>query len=256
MTTPQDYVRLGAEQQAKLLRSILERCKTDGSAARPALVFDLDGTLLENRPRTLAILREFAADLKTRSEISAEAAAAADRLLAAKADELLYLVGHSLEALGIRAQHLIAEASDFWKSRFFIDDYLQHDVEVRGAATFTRACYESGANIIYFTGRDVPNMSLGSFKSLRDLGFPIGVPGTSLVCKPYFDMPDEEYKREVGPELARMGKIVAVFDNEPINCNNLLKMYDGVESVFLDTQHLPGAPPLDPRVHVLADFAM
>lgn len=220
------------------------------------VVFDLDGTLLENRPRTLAILREFADSLKARGELSPESHHAVERIASAKAEELLYLVAHSLEHLGIKAKELVEQALDYWKARFFIDDYLQHDTEVHGAAAFATACYEAGGNVVYFTGRDAPNMSLGSFRSLRDLGFPIGLPGTSLVCKPTFDMPDDLYKREVGPDLARMGNVVAVFDNEPINCNNLLRMYEGAESIFIDTQHVPGAPALDPRVHVLQDFAV
>ena len=257
MTTPQAYPRLGASEQSALLRTIIERCRAGSKGSRrAAVVFDLDGTLLENRPRTLAILREFAESLKARGELAPETHHAVERLLTAKAEELLYLVASSLEHLGIQAKELVDQASDFWKARFFIDDYLKHDVEVNGAAGFAKSCYEAGANIIYFTGRDIPNMSLGSFKSLKDLGFPIGVPGTSLVCKPTFDMPDEQYKREVGPDLRRMGDVVAVFDNEPVNCNNLLSMFEGVDSVFVDTQHLPGAPALDPRVHVVADFAL
>lgn len=257
MTTTPAYPRLGAGEQAALLRKIIDRCRTGSRGSRRAVVvFDLDGTLLENRPRTLAILREFAESLKARGELTPETSHAVERLLTAKAEELLYLIANSLEHLGIEAKDLVDQASDYWKARFFVDDYLKHDTEVAGAAGFAKACYEAGANMIYFTGRDIPNMSLGSFKSLKDLGFPIGVPGTSLVCKPTFDMPDEQYKREVGPDLQRMGDVVAVFDNEPINCNNLLAMYEGVDSVFVDTQHLPGAPALDPRVHVVTDFTL
>jgi len=257
MTTTQPYPRLGAGEQAALLRSIIDRCKAGTHAGRRAVVvFDLDGTLLENRPRTLAILREFADSLKARGDLDAEGTNAVERIATAKAEELLYLVAHSLEHLGIKAKALVEQASEYWKARFFIDDYLQHDTEIAGAAAFAKACYEAGGNVVYFTGRDVPNMSLGSFKSLRDLGFPIGVPGTSLVCKPTFDMPDDQYKSSVGPDLRRMGEVVAVFDNEPVNCNNLLHMFEGVDSVFIDTQHVPGAPALDPRVHVLQDFSL
>ena len=257
MTTPPLYQPLGAREQAALLRTIIDRCAHAATTSqRAVVVFDLDGTLLENRPRTLAILREFAENLRAKGELAPDANVAVERLLTAKAEELLYLIAHSLEHLGIKAKDLVDQASDYWKARFFVDEYLKHDTEVAGAASFARACYEAGGNVVYFTGRDVPNMSLGSFKSLRDLGFPIGTPGTSLVCKPTFDMPDEQYKREVGPELQRMGHVVAVFDNEPANCNNLLGLYEGAESVFIDTQHLPGAPALDPRVHVVRDFVL
>jgi hypothetical protein len=99
-------------------------------------------------------------------------------------------------------------------------------------------------------------MGLGSFRSLRDLGFPIGVPGTELVLKPDANMPDEAFKRLEAPKLARVGRVVAAFDNEPANCNTILAVNPGSDGVLLDTQHLPGAPPLDPGVRVVADFVM
>ena len=88
-------------------------------------------------------------------------------------------------------------------------------------------------------------MGIGSFASLRDLGFPIGLPGTELVLKPDAQMPDEAFKRMQGPALERVGKVVAIFDNEPGNCNVLGQHFPDAHSVLLDTQHLPGAPPLD-----------
>ena len=107
---------------------------------------------------------------------------------------------------------------------------------------------------MYLTGRDLPLMGIGSFRSLRDSGFPIGVPrdGARLQAR------RRDCRRGVqaleAPKLARVGAIVASFDNEPGNCNTILAQNPECESVLVDTQHLPGAPPLDPRVHVIADF--
>jgi hypothetical protein len=67
-------------------------------------------------------------------------------------------------------------------------------------------------------------------------------------------MADEAFKRLEAPKLARVGAIVASFDNEPGNCNTILAQNPECESVLVDTQHLPGAPPLDPKVHVIPDF--
>ena len=149
---------------------------------------------------------------------------------------------------------LVREAEIFWRERFFIDAYLKYDIEVPGAGAFARDCYDAGGILVYFTGRDLPLMGLGSFASLRDLGFPIGVPGTELVLKPDAQMPDEAFKRMQGPALERVGKVVALFDNEPGNCNVLGQHFPDASSVLLDTQHLPGAPPLDASVRVIADF--
>lgn len=203
---------------------------------------------MDNRPRTAAILQELAAELR------AEAHSAAELLAAARAEELAYLMTESLARLGVEDATLVQRASEFWRARFFTDEYLRHDVALPGSVEFVHACYEAGATIVYFTGRDLPFMSLGSFQSLRDLGFPIGVVGTELVCKPDAKIPDEQFKREEGPKLRRIGQVIAAFDNEPGNCNAFLEMCPSADVVFVDTQHLPGAPPLDQRVHVVRDF--
>jgi hypothetical protein len=213
-------------------------------------VFDLDGTLMDNRPRTVAILRELGEELRN------EAHGSADRIARAEADELAYLLADSLRKLGIEQPELVERAEAFWKTRFFSDNYLKHDVAIEGAVSLAKACYEAGAVLVYFTGRDLPFMGLGSFESLRDLGFPIGVVGTELVCKPDAQIPDEFWKRQEGPKLSRVGHVVAAFDNEPGNCNAFLEMHPEADVVFVDTQHLPGAPPLDRRVQVVADLRM
>ena len=244
------FKRLPLAEQQALMSRIVARCKVTPGQPSPVVVFDLDGTLMDNRPRTLAILKELAHELRAESHASAE------RIATAQAEELAYLLTDSMRMLGIEHPDLVVRAESFWKSRFFTDDYLKHDIAIEGSVELARACYEAGASLVYFTGRDLPLMGLGSFQSLRDLGFPIGVVGTELVCKPDAKIPDETFKRAEGPKLRRVGHVVAAFDNEPANCNAFLEMNPDAEIVFVDTQHLPGAPPLDTRVHVIADFRM
>lgn len=242
------FTPLSPTEQVALFNRIVARSRAKAGEPPPVVVFDLDGTLMDNRPRTAVILQELAHELR------AESHSAADLLAAARAEQLAYLMTESLERLGVVDPKLVERASEFWRARFFTDHYLRHDIALPGAVEFARACYDAGAIIVYFTGRDLPLMSLGSFQSLRDLGFPIGVVGTELVCKPDAKIPDEAFKREEGPKLRRVGQVIATFDNEPGNCNAFLEMYPSAENVFVDTQHLPGAPPLDKRVHVVRDF--
>jgi hypothetical protein len=244
------YTRLPMAEQSALMGRIVERCRPIPGQPVPVVVFDLDGTLMDNRPRTEVILKELAHELR------AEAHSAAETLAATRAEELAYLLGDSLRRLGVEHPELLTRAESFWKSRFFSDAYLKHDVAIAGATAFARACYDAGAVLVYFTGRDLPLMGLGSFGSLRDLGFPIGIVGTELVLKPDATIPDEQFKRAEGPKIARIGKIVAAFDNEPGNCNAFLEIAPESDVVFVDTQHLPGAPPLHDRVHVVGDFRM
>ncbi len=242
------YPRLSFDEQSRLLGNIVTRCAHRSSEPTPVVVFDLDGTLMDNRPRTCAILREFGASLKTREPAIAES------LMHAEPGHLAYLLSDSMEALGVHRTDLVAELQVFWRARFFADDHLVHDVALPGAVKFAHDCYEAGAILVYMTGRDLPLMGIGSFRSLRDLGFPIGVPGTELVLKPDAAMADEAYKRLEAPKLARVGRVVAAFDNEPGNCNVFKTHFPEAESVFVDTQHLPGAPALSPGVATIGDF--
>lgn len=244
------YRRINSAEQQALFARIVQRSRPVGGQPVPVVVFDLDGTIMDNRPRTAAILQELAAELHR------EAHSAAEILAAAQAESLAYLLSDTLRKLGVDHPELVSRAESYWRERFFSDGYLKHDVAVAGSVELARACYDAGATIVYFTGRDLPFMSLGSFQSLRDLGFPIGVVGTELVCKPDAKIPDEAFKREEGPKIARIGKVIAAFDNEPGNCNAFLEMCPDADVVFVDTQHLPGAPPLAPRVHIVPDLAM
>ena len=244
------YPRLSSADQSALLKAVVARCIHDAEAATPAVVFDLDGTLMDNRPRTCAILRELGLELEKREpEIAA-------RLVGANPEALAYLLSDTLERLGVHRTDLVAEAQVFWRERFFADHHLKYDVALPGAVAFARACYDAGGVLVYLTGRDLPLMGIGSFQSLRDLGFPIGVPGTELVLKPDASMADEAFKREMAPKLARVGKVVAAFDNEPANCNIFLGHYPHAASVLVDTQHMPGAPAIDAGVRVVGDFCM
>jgi hypothetical protein len=243
------YAVLAADRQRDLLEGIVLRCRDRKAGLPPVIVFDLDGTLFDNRPRTVAILHELAEQWAAREP---EAAAC---LRAATPGKMAYLLTESLANIGVTRTELVAQAETFWRDRFFVDSHLKFDVALAGAVSFARDCYDAGAVVVYFTGRDLPLMGAGTFASLRDSGFPIGVVGTELVLKPDALMPDEAFKRLVGPDLGRLGEVVAVFDNEPANCNVLLAHFPGAESCLLDTQHLPGAPPPAALVHVISDFA-
>ena len=249
MSTPFSHRRLSAPDRSALLRGVLAGVRALRDRGAPAVVvFDLDGTLMDNRPRVVAILHELARHWDDRHP---DAAASCAR---AAPDGIVYGFAENLHRLGVADPDLHREAIDFWRARFFADPHVRHDVEVRGARAFARAVYDAGAVVVYLTGRDLPNMALGSFASLRDLGFPIGMIGTELVVKPVAEMPDAVFKQAVAPEMARLGTVVAAFDNEPANVHIFLEAHPACAGVFLDTQCAPDPPPLDPRAAVIHSF--
>lgn len=242
--------RLAPIDRAALLTRVVERVRglrRSGGPA-PVCVFDLDGTLMDNRPRTVAIVHELGALWRSRRPDAADACARA------APGDIGYGFVDNLTRIGVVDPDLHEEGLAFWRARFFTDEYQRHDVEIPGAIAFVRACHEAGAVVVYLTGRDLPGMAIGSFKSLRDVGFPIGEIGTELVVKPKFEIPDADFKRTAAPALARLGRVVAAFDNEPANVNVFFDAYPDCVSVFLDTQYAPDPPALDPRAAVIDDF--
>jgi hypothetical protein len=217
---------------------------------QPIVVFDLDGTLFDNRPRTLEILAEYAEEV--RGEFP-DVAACLDEL---STERLHYLLSNTLREVGLTHVDVVRDITSFWRDRFFSDDYLTCDVPTEGAPEFVTACYESGAGILYLGGRDIPSMLLGTVASLRDNGFPFGVPGVQLVLKPDATMGDEAFKRSAIPTLGRLGTLVAFFDNEPANCNTAKEQFADAAVVLLETQKVPGAPDPDETLHHVTDFRL
>lgn len=236
-------------EQDRVLRSVLQRvAATKAGHATPVVVFDLDATLYDNRPRTLAILAEY-----RQGTNDPALSAALDTVALERVD---YLLVDTLRRCGITHTEHVKEITRFWHERFFVDSHIRHDVPLAGAAAFVTACHDAGAIVVYLTGRDVPGMFLGTVASLRDCGFPIGIAGVELVLKPDAHLADEAFKRGAIPSLARLGPMVAFFDNEPANCNVAQALCPAATVVLLDTQKVPHAPARDPGVEVVRDFTL
>jgi hypothetical protein len=237
-------------QQIDVLQRVLERVATmqDDGGPPPFVVFDLDGTLYDNRQRTLQILTEYA------DEVELEYPEVAGCLRPLEVENVRYLLSTTLKDCGLTHVDVVRDITSYWQQRFFNDEYMSYDVPFEGAPEYVSACHESGATVVYLTGRDVPGMLLGTVASLRDHGFPFGVAGVELVLKPDATLSDEAFKRSALPTLGRVGRLVGFFDNEPANCNQALAAYPDAEVALLETQKVPGAPEPVAGVYHVTDF--
>jgi hypothetical protein len=129
----------------------------------------------------------------------------------------------------------ITSAHDYWMKTFFTSEYLKYDVPYQGAPEFAQTLHQLGADIVYLTGRDEPNMGEGTRKNLIRDGFPWEREKTHLLMKPYFEMSDLEYKKSAATFIRERGQLVASFENEPPNLAALYQIFPESMHVFVDT---------------------
>ena len=224
----------------------IERAAKDGDD--PLVVFDLDGTLYDNTHRTLRILLEFAHTHASRYR------SLYDTLRGTSTRQLAYRVGDTLGGLGFHDPELQAAVTEFWKARFFTDDYCLYDLPLAGGVELAQLVHARGGVPCYLTGRDAPNMLLGTLRTLQRDGFPVGRADTRLILKPQFEMNDDLFKEGVIHHLRKTGRVVGSFDNEPGLCNLFKSSFPEAVVGWLDTSHAPGAPALRDDVLRLEDF--
>jgi len=220
---------------AKRVRDVKSRAKNQ--QAHPLVLLDLDGTLYEVGPRTFFILREWG-----QSPESARFPQFRDAIEKMHESQIGYSIRDTFAALSFReavdAQDVHAafqSAKDFWTSRFFSSRYLAYDRAYAGAAQFTRNLHDLGAQIVYLTGRDEPDMGDGTRANLIRDGFPWNAERTHLLMKPAREVPDLQFKRSACDYLREHGTLIASFENEPPNVVAFQEIFPSAMHVFVDT---------------------
>ena len=209
-------------------------------------VFDLDSTLLDNRPRQARILREYGA----RAGLAPLARARPEHLTGWDLSEALRAAGLSPQEV---ARHLLP-LRRFWSARFFTSEYCREDLPVAGAPGFVAALREAGAVVAYVTGRPA-RMEAGTLESFRRHGFPApGGARVHLLLKPEAALGDDEWKSLAAARVARLGPVVAAFDNEPAHVNGYAMAWPTALCVHLDTDHSPRPIAVLARVPSIRDF--
>ncbi len=238
------------EEQNRGLSSLVDRIKADTERELSSLViFDLDGTLFDNRPRTNFILTEIASRFE---ESLPQLCNAMDKYR--DINLFQYSVRETLKNLNVTDEREVSFIEREWKKRFFSDEYQKYDIPIAGAARYVSRIHDAGATVIYLTGRDAPKMLVGATESLRLFGFPVGITGTMTIVKQMFEEKDEVFKKEVASYLRRIGRVEGIFENEPANSNLLQAAFPDASSFFVLSQHREDAPPLNDGICVIKDF--
>ena len=212
-------------EQNALLDQIIEEAKP-GTVG----VFDLDGCLLDTRIRLVTIFHEFASvnGAERRYFAFAERTDFTDR------DLKKPLRKYGMPESDIDA--IFTEFIEFWRVRFFSNEYVAWDDPMPGATDLVQDCYDKGLHIVYLTGRD-HNMRAGTEAAIRRCGFPYDIERTVLFTKPSFNMEDTAYKMDALEEISKIGTVVVSIDNEPANINSMSERFPDALCVHIETDH-------------------
>jgi phosphoglycolate phosphatase-like HAD superfamily hydrolase len=229
----------------------VERASGGGARPRPVVVFDLDSTLLDNRPRQAEILRT----LGREQHIAALLGARPDHWQGWDLREALERMG--LDGEGLDAVYDVAVA--YWLEHFFTSRFCVHDEPHRGAVAYVQRILQTGATLAYVTGRP-QRMREGTVACFQRVGLP--APGADrhgsvrLLMKPDHDQPDDDWKRQARGELQLLGEVIAAFDNEPAHVNIYHEAFPQAAVVHLATDHSGRSIPLRQGILSVVDFEL
>lgn len=216
---------------AQVRQESLARIRGGGKPVK--VIFDLDSTIFDVKPRSLRILKEFAQTARAR-EISPEIAEWSLRLPGFK---LLYTMEESARANQIpgdepKAREYLKEAFKYWLARFFTHQYVTMDHPTPGAVDYVNRVVDAGGKAVYLTGRDWPGMGRGTVAMLEHWGFPVHPAVSDMILKPYAGLDDVDFKDGALRDLRIDSNAVALFDNEPANFHVFEKNFPEAWLVF------------------------
>ncbi len=209
------------------------------------VVFDLDSTLLDNRPRQALILQLFGAQHGLRSLESTRP----EHWQSWDIDEAMANAGLAPDEVA----RWSSAAKQFWRERFFTSEYCALDGAIGGAVDFVGEVRRRGAHVAYCTGRHEA-MRAGTVQSFERLGFALPGDGVSLSMKPAVTESDVAFKERACATLGAIGRVVAVFDNEPMHVNIYARAFPDARLIHLTTDHSRRPVTLSPRATPIADF--
>lgn len=242
---PEGITPLGPDETRVLLTKIIDRARE--LKRRAILVFDLDSTLMDNRPRQAMIVREYG----ERHGIAALAANTPDHWEGW--DLRIAMRNAGLDPDEIEAHH--EPCRTYWRERFFTSEYCAHDIPIAGSPEYVRAAVGAGAQVFYVTGR-WEGMRKGTVESFRapQLPLPDG-DAIRLVMKPTLEEHDDDFKDRTYQALRKAGAVVAAFDNEPTHINGYRDAFPDADSVHLATDCSLRGIRVRPDIPSIRDFS-
>lgn len=242
-----DYLKRVAIDWHQTLDQILAVAQKSGPSG--LLVFDLDSTVFDNRPRQARIVREFGAAKNLEALTTCQPWHFTSGWDLRGATGSCGLPAHESEAI-------YPELKAFWQERFFTSEYCEDDIEIVGAPRYLHALDYVKARVIYVTGRH-EDMRVGTEACIERCRMPMPSRGghVQLLMKEKLRDDDDAFKRQTHERLKAMGTVLAAFDNEPMHINDYASKFAEAVPVHLATDHSGREVALDPRCISIPHFA-
>jgi hypothetical protein len=218
------------------IEAAIGRAASDGE--RPVVVVDVDSTVVLSGERHRRILIEYAED-RDRDDLRALAQATTTL-------DYRWSVDEPLRRAGLADEALLADLVPYWRERFFSDAFGALDLPAPGARDVVQRWADAGALIVWLTARPAARMAACTEGLLRRWGFPL-LDGTALLLMKDDGVSDGEHKVQAFATIGRLGRVVAVLDNEPGHVNAAAEAFPGALAVLVGDICSPDAPPLDAR---------
>jgi hypothetical protein len=240
---PSTFLTLDEPASADLLARVLDSARASTEAI---VVFDLDSTLLDNRPRQARILREYGAE----HGIAALKDHHADHWQGWDARIAMAAGGMSEDLI----ERHFAPFRVYWRDKFFTSEYCVDDRPIAGATRYVDAVLAVGARVFYVTGRH-EEMRHGTIVCFERTGFarPDGRT-VELLMEPTLEEHDDLYKERAYAALRSHGRVIAAFDNEPAHINGYRESFPDALAIHLATDHSMRDIPLSDGIPSIRDF--
>ncbi len=214
----------------KLISDTQEKLK---NKQKIAVIFDLDSTLFDTTPRSQNIMFTIAKDAK----VFAKHPHTSEIIGRGIIQEQDWGIAEAMKRHGIDDDKIISDVKKLWRSHFFSNQHLHHDLPYPGAVEFVNFIKNLTGKVFYLTGRDRSRMESGTLESLKKWGFPYLDSEIELHMKPHFSLQDHAFKTEVLQKMQKQYDDLILFENEPFIIEAVHREIPTLQIIFIDSVH-------------------
>lgn len=194
---------------------------------RSVVIFDVDNTLADTRPRTQAAAAAF----------SKRGGPELAPLAQVPLHQVGWDGGQTARRLGLD-RGTTTRFHRFWDTFFWRARSFRFDKPIRQTIQLARWAKAAGADVLYLTGR-VQSLQGGTIRQLRRLGLPDADP-SHVLCKPSMALRTAVFKQQAVHQLGAVEGQIIWFMSDSRSDIRAVQQHDTVPCVWVD---FPARPP-------------